>query len=94
MLVDSHSEHNRTMVVGGDAPATAVVKWSNQQDIKHHGIEMKLEQPNTRAEVHRGALAMAKRLRRWCCRPREKSDAQRVLDEDKRPELVDWVRKD
>ena len=70
MLVDGHNGHNRTMVVGGDAPATAVVKWSNQQDIKHHGIEMKLEQPNTRAEVHRGALAMAKHLRRWCCRPR------------------------
>ena len=69
MLVDSHSEHNRTMVVGGDAPVTAVLKWSNQQDIKHHGIETKLEQPNTRAEVHRGALATAKCLRRWCCRP-------------------------
>ena len=59
MLVDGHSEHSRTMVVGGDAPATAVVKWSNQQDIMHHGIETKLEQPNTRAEVHReGWLAV------------------------------------
>ena len=64
MLVDSHSEHNRTMVVGGDAPATAVVKTSNQQDIKHHGIKAKLEQPNTRIEVHRGALATAMRSRR------------------------------
>ena len=66
MQVDGHSG---AAVVGGDAPATAVVKTSNQQDINHHSIETKLEQPNTKTEVHRGALAMVTRLRRWCCWP-------------------------
>ena len=66
MLVDGHSG---ATVVGGDAPATVVVKTSNQQDINHHGIDTKLEQPNIRTEVHRGALATATRLQRWCCRP-------------------------
>ena len=61
MLVDSHSGHSRATVVGGGALATVVVKTSNQQGIKHHGIETKLEQPNTRTEVHRGTLATATR---------------------------------
>jgi len=64
MLVDGHSGHSRATVVGDGAPATAVVKMSNQQGIKHHSIETKLEQPNTRTEVHRGALATATRSRR------------------------------
>jgi len=68
--VDVHSDHGGANFGDGEAPVAAVVKTSNQQDIKHHGIETKLEQPNTRAEVHRGALATVKRLRRWCCRPR------------------------
>ena len=64
MLVDGHSGHSRVTVVGGGAPVTAVVKTRNQQGIKHHSIETKLEQPNTRTEVHRGALATATRSRR------------------------------
>ena len=64
MLVDGHSGHSRATVVDGGAPATTVVKTSNQHGIKHHSIETKLEQPNTRTEVHRGALATATRSRR------------------------------
>jgi len=59
-----YSTHGRTTVVGGGAPVTAVVKTSNQQGIKHHGIKAKLEQPNTRTKVHHGALATATRSRR------------------------------
>ena len=59
-----YNTHGGTTVVDGGAPATVVVKTSNQQDIKHHGIKAKLEQPNTRTEVHRGALATATRSRR------------------------------
>ena len=58
---DVYSTHGGTTVVGGSAPATVVVKTSNQQGIKHHGIKAKLEQPNTRIEVHREALATAMR---------------------------------
>ena len=61
---DVYSTHGGTTVVGGGASATVVVKMSNQQDIKHHGSKAKLEQPNKRAEVHRGALATATRSRR------------------------------
>ena len=70
MLVDGHSEHSRTMVVGGDAPAIAVVKWSNQQDIKHHGITEKLKQCFPRSEAHRRVLATTALARRGLCRPR------------------------
>jgi len=59
-----YSTHGGTTVVGGGASTTEVVKTSNQQGIKHHVIKAKLEKPNTRTEVHRGALATATRSRR------------------------------
>ena len=62
--VDVHSDHGGANFGDGEAPVAAVVKTSNQQDIKHHGSKAKLEQPNTRAEVHRGAPATATRSRR------------------------------
>ena len=48
----------------------AVDKRSNQPVIEHHGNKAKLMACQARAETDRGALTMAKRARRRCCRPR------------------------
>ena len=65
-----YNTHGGTTVVGGGAPATTVVKPSNQQDVKNHNIEMKLKQSFSRSEVDRSALATVRRTRRRRCRPR------------------------
>ena len=56
-------------IVSGDAPVAVVVKMRNQWVIEYHGIVVKLNQDSAGAEAQRGALAMAKCLRRGRCRP-------------------------
>jgi len=38
---DDHGDHGGAKIVGEGEPATAVIKTSKQQRIKHHSIEMK-----------------------------------------------------
>ena len=38
---DDHGDHGGAKIVGEGEPATAVIKMSKQQRIKHHNIEMK-----------------------------------------------------
>ena len=38
---DDHGDHGGAKIVGDEEPATAVIKTSKQQRIKHHSIETK-----------------------------------------------------
>ena len=38
---DDHGDHGGAKIVGEGEPATAVIKTSKQQRIKHHSIETK-----------------------------------------------------
>ena len=40
---DGHSSHGGATIVGGDVPATTVVKRIKPLVIEHHGIKAKLE---------------------------------------------------
>ena len=70
MLVDSHSGHSGASNGDDGAPVAAVDQRSNQPVIEHHRNKTKLKACQARAETDRGALTMAKRARRRCCRPR------------------------
>ena len=52
-----HSGHDGASNGDGGVPVAMVDKMIKQQGVKHHGNKVKLEQPYTRTEVHRGALA-------------------------------------
>ena len=61
---DVHGDHGRANIIGDGVPVTAVGKTTEQQGIKHHGIETKPKVHRSRATAHRRALATEIRLRR------------------------------
>ena len=75
MLVDGHHGHSGANNGDGGAPVAAVDKRLIQPSTQHHGNMAKLTACQARAETDCGALAMAKRARRRCCRPRGRKAA-------------------
>ena len=77
-------------VVDGGVSATAKDKRSNQAVTEHHGNPMKLESGFAGAEARRRAMAMVKRTRWRCCRPRGRK-AMSGVSEQSQSTRAGWL---